>query len=169
VLAGIAAFGVIIYAGFTMNYVNGIPLWNSALLPTLYIFWGILSGMALIMTIGLDSGAGNTLVTVNLGVLVAGMILVILYLWTATYIDLTARESVRELTRGSLSLILWLGVFIFGLLIPLVISLVSFFTGNAPALPLAILMLVCEIIGGLAFTYGVLKAGVYSPLIPGRV
>jgi sulfite dehydrogenase (quinone) subunit SoeC len=165
VLAGIAAFGVIFYAGFTLGSVNGIPFWNSALLPALYIFWGIVSGMALVMVLGTDVYTGKAVAGVNLGILVTGLILVILYLWTATYGEPTARESVRDITRGSLALVLWLGVFLLGMIIPLAISLVSFLGGNALGSPLAILMLICEIIGGLAFTYSVLKVGLYSPLI----
>ena len=31
-----------------MSYVNGIPFWNVAILPALFILWGILSGLALV-------------------------------------------------------------------------------------------------------------------------
>lgn len=35
IVTNIFAFLAVIYGGFAMNYVNGIPLWNSALLPVL--------------------------------------------------------------------------------------------------------------------------------------
>ena len=38
ILVDIFAFLVIIYGGFAMNYVNGIPLWNTAFLPILCLF-----------------------------------------------------------------------------------------------------------------------------------
>jgi len=171
VLTGIMAFGIIIYAGFTMNHVNGIPFWNSALLPVLFLLWGILSGLALVMTIGLGVAVVDirVVVVVSLVLLIATMILIALYLWTATYAEPTARQSVRELTRGYLALILGIGVVLFGIIIPVAISLSSYFGDNIPTLSLAILAIACEVIGGLAFTYSVLKAGVYSPLIPARV
>ncbi len=40
ILANIFAFLTVIYGGFAMNYVNGIPLWNTALLPVLYAISG---------------------------------------------------------------------------------------------------------------------------------
>jgi sulfite dehydrogenase (quinone) subunit SoeC len=43
IVVNIFAFLTVIYGGFAMNYVNGIPLWNTALLPVLYVisgFWG---------------------------------------------------------------------------------------------------------------------------------
>jgi formate-dependent nitrite reductase membrane component NrfD len=168
VLAGIAAFGVITYAGFTMSRVNGIPFWNSALLPALYIVWGILSGLALIMVISLGTAGvdARVLTAGSLLLTTANIILIALYLWTATYAGPTARESVRELTRGFLALAWGIGVVLFGIIIPLIISLLSYFGGGTPVLSLGIVVLVSEIIGGLAFTYSVLKVGVYSPLVP---
>jgi formate-dependent nitrite reductase membrane component NrfD len=171
VLTGIMAFGIITYAGFTMSYVNGIPFWNSALLPALFILWGILSGLALVMNIGLGVAGVDirAVVAVSLVLLIAAIILIALYLWTATYTEPAARQSVRELTRGYLALVLGIGVILVGIIIPLVISLLSYFGGNIPAPSLAILVLTGEIIGGLAFTYSVLKVGIYSPLVPARV
>lgn len=168
VLTGIMAFGIILYAGFTMSYVHGIPFWNSALLPALFIVWGILSGLALIMAIGpgvasIDTGA---VITADLAFLIAAIILIVLYLWTATYAEATAKQSVRELTRGYPVLVLGIGVVLCGIIIPLAISLISYLSGNTPTPSLAILVLACEIMGSLAFMYSVLKVGLYRPLIP---
>jgi len=168
VITGIMAFGIITYAGFTMSYVNGIPFWNTALLPVLYILWGVLSGLALIITIGTSEGVIRQIIAVNMGLLIAGIVLIALFLWTATYTETTAKESVKELLRGSLSLVLWLGVFLLGMVIPLIISILGYFNGDIVASWVGILMLICEIVGGLSFTYGVLKVGLYSPLIPAR-
>jgi formate-dependent nitrite reductase membrane component NrfD len=170
VLTGITAFGLITYTGFVMNYVHSIPFWNSAILPALFIVWGILSGLGIVMAIGLGVAdvdikavAAGSIVS-----LITVLILIALYLWTATYAGPTARQSVRGLTRGYMALVSGIGVVFCGILIPLAISLLSYFGGNIPAPSLAILFIVCEIIGGLAFTYSVLKVGVYGPLIPTR-
>jgi formate-dependent nitrite reductase membrane component NrfD len=169
-LTAVMAFGVITYAGFTMNYVNGIPFWNSAILPALFMSWGILSGLALVMAI--DLGGANVdieaLAAGNRVSLIIAAILIALYLWTATYAGATSSQSVRGLTRGYTALVSGIGVVLCGIIIPLAISLSSYFGGNIPAPPLAILSIVCEIIGGLALTYCVLKVGVYGPLIPTR-
>jgi formate-dependent nitrite reductase membrane component NrfD len=167
VLTGIMAFGIMIYAGFIMSYVNGIPFWNSALLPALFIVWGILSGLALVMAIGLGAARVDigAVIAVSLVLLIVAIVLIVLYLWTATYEEPTAKQSVRELTRGYPAVVLGIGVVLCGIVIPLAISLSSYLSGNIPA-PLAIVGLACEIIGGMAFTYSVLKVGLYSPLIP---
>jgi formate-dependent nitrite reductase membrane component NrfD len=168
VLAGIAAFGVMVYAGFLMSYVNGIPFWNAAILPALFILWGILSGLALIMAI--SSGVASVDIRVMLagifGLSIAAIILIGLYLWTMVYEGPTGKQSVRELSRGYVAFVSGIGVVLFGLIVPLVISLSSYLGGNILAPSLAILVFVCEIIGGLALTYSVLKVGVYSPLTP---
>jgi len=168
VLTGITALGIITYGGFAMNYVNGIPFWNSALLPVLFMLWGILSGLAVVMATAL--GGGNIdIAAVAAGsrvLLIAAAILIAVYLWSATYMGPSAKESVRGLTRGYMALVLGIGVVLFGIIIPLVISLSSYFGGMIPPPSLAIVAIVCQVIGGLAFTYGVLKVGVYSPLVP---
>lgn len=165
VLTGIMAFGIILYAGFIMSYVNGIPFWNSALLPVLFIVWGILGGLALVMAIGVGVADIEAVMALDLGFLIAAIILIVLYLWTAAYAEPTAKQSVRELIRGYPALVLGTGVILCGIIIPLAISLSSYLSGTMPAPSLALVILVCEIIGGLAFTYSVLRVGLYSPLI----
>jgi formate-dependent nitrite reductase membrane component NrfD len=159
--------GIMLYAGFIMSYVHGIPFWNSALLPVLFIVWGILGGLALVMAIGLGVAGDDigAVMAVDLGLLIVAIILIVLYLWTATYAEPTAKQSVRELTRGFSALVLGTGVVLCGIIIPLAISLSSYLSGTIPPPSLAIVILACEIIGGLAFTYSVLKVGLYSPLI----
>lgn len=167
VLTGIMAFSIILYVGFVMSYVHGIPFWNSALLPVLFLVWGILGGLALVMAIGLDiTGVDSGMVIiVELVSVIIAIILIFLYLWTATYGEQTAKQSVRELSRGFPAIVLGIGVFLCGIIIPLAILLSSYLSGNMPAPSLAILVLACEIIGGSSFTYSVLKVGLYSPLI----
>jgi formate-dependent nitrite reductase membrane component NrfD len=168
VLGGIAAFGVMVYAGFVLSYVSGIPFWNVAILPALFILWGILSGLSLVSIAGLDAGGVKTAMVAGMILLVAALVAIVLYLWTETYVGPTARESVRELTRGSLSILWGIGVILIGIIIPLVVSFMSYFNVCQFNPSLTILIFSCEIIGGLAFTYGVLKVGVYSPLITTR-
>jgi len=138
-------------------------------LPALFILWGILSGLSLVSIAGLDAGGVKTAMVAGMILLVAALVVIVLYLWTETYVGPTARESVRELTRGSLGVLWGIGVILIGIIIPLVVSLMSYFNGNLFNPSITILIFLCEMIGGLAFTYGVLKVGVYSPLITTRV
>jgi formate-dependent nitrite reductase membrane component NrfD len=169
VLGGVAAFGVMVYAGFVLSYVSGIPFWNVGVLPALFILWGILSGLSLVSIAGLDGSGIKTAMVAGIVLLAAVLVSIVLYLWTETYGGPTAKESVRELTRGSLGVLWGIGVILIGIMIPLAVSLMSYLSGNLLNSLLTILIFSCEMIGGLAFTYGVLKVGVYSPLIPTRV
>jgi formate-dependent nitrite reductase membrane component NrfD len=169
VLGGVAAFGVMVYAGFALSCVSGIPFWNVAILPILFILWGILSGVSLVSIAGLDAVSIKTAMATGIILSAATLVVIVLYLWTETYVSPAARESVRELTRGSLSVLWGIGVIFIGIMIPLVVSLMSYFSGHLFNSSLTILIFSCEMIGGLAFTYGVLKAGIYGPLITTRV
>lgn len=169
VLGGIAAFGVMVYAGFVLSYVGGIPFWNVAVLPALFILWGILSGLSLVSIAGLDGGGVKTAMVAGIVLSAAALVVIVLYLWTETYGGPTAKESVRELTRGSLGVLWGIGVIFIGIMIPLAVSLITYFSGSQFNSSLTILIFLCEMTGGLAFTYGVLKVGVYGPLITTRV
>ncbi len=57
VVADVFAFMTVIYGGFAMNYVNGIPLWNTALLPILYVVSGMWGGAEVTLGISMGSGA----------------------------------------------------------------------------------------------------------------
>jgi sulfite dehydrogenase (quinone) subunit SoeC len=162
------AIGIITYEGFAMNYVNGIPFWNSALLPVLFILWGVLTGLALVMVFALAGGSIDMTVVVggSLVLLAIAVVFVLVYLWSATYMGPTAKQSVRVLTRGYMVFITGAGVVLCGLVIPLAIFLYSYSAGEIPTPWLAVVVVVCEIIGGLALTYALLKAGMHSPLVP---
>ncbi len=168
VITALFAIGIITYEGFAMNYVNGIPFWNSALLPVLFILWGILTGLALMMIFALPDHYtdASPVVEGSLVLLTIAVVFFGAYLWNASYMGPTAKHSVRVLTKGSMALITGIGVVLCGLAIPLVIFLYSYFAGRMPAPSLAIIAATSEIIGGLALTYALLKAGVHSPLFP---
>jgi len=167
VLAGIMAFLVATYAGFVMNYVNGIPLWNSALLPLLFIVSGLLGGLAVIVAISLF-GSGVDLMT-SVGslplLLIINSLLIAIYLWSGTYMGPTGKRSVIELVKGRLSPVLWVGVTLCGIIFPLSISLYSYFIGEASA-PFLIMAVACVIVGIFSLNYCLLKGGLYSPLVP---
>ena len=166
VIAGLLAFLVAIYTGFVMNYVNGIQLWNSSLLPLLFVLSGVLDGFALVITIGLFGGkvdimaaeAGSRLFLVTAAVFIAT------YLLSTTYVGAAGKQSVVELVRGSLAPVLWVGVVICGIILPVLISISSAFAGAAPAL--LVIAIISEMVGAFSLKYCILKAGIYAPLIP---
>jgi formate-dependent nitrite reductase membrane component NrfD len=166
VLAGIFAFAQSIYTGFAVSYVSAIKVWNSAIVPILFVTCGITGGLAILVAITM-AGGGELALLENIVriMLIAFAIIVGVYLWNTTYSSVAARDAVKRLIGGSLAPLFWVGVFTFGILIPVAISITTLFAGEA-ASALLITAVVSEIIGGLALRFAILKAGVYAPLLP---
>lgn len=167
VLAGITAFLVGIYSGFIMSYCRSIPFWNSALLPLVFIFAGIADGFALIMAVALGGGQVN-IMAAEAGsrvLLIVNALIIAIYLWNATYTSSTAKQSVIELIRGNIAPTFWIGVVAFGIIIPIAISVSSYFAGEL-SVPLLIAAIAFHTIGAFALKYCLLKAGIHNPILP---
>ena len=160
VLAGITAFGVAIYSGFVVGYVSAIKLWNSAIVPILFIIAGVTGGLAILLAIRLDNAAA--VMEIMRVVLIAYAVFMAIYIWIATYGGEAARDSVVRIIRGSIAPVFWIGVVLLGIVAPIVIL----FTASAGASAALIITVICVIIGGVALRYVILKAGMYSPLVP---
>jgi formate-dependent nitrite reductase membrane component NrfD len=167
IVVAICAFCEAVYTGFAMNYVNGIPFWNSALVPVLFILYGLLGGFALLMGLAIVAIAAVDLIALEEAsrfFMVAGILLLVIYLWSATYMNETAKASVRKLISGSLAPVFWIGLVLFGIVVPLMVSLLSYGDVHV-ASGVLLFAIVCEIIGGLSLRYCLLKGGAYAPLI----
>jgi formate-dependent nitrite reductase membrane component NrfD len=165
VLAGIMALGVATYTGIILKNVKGVPFWNSLLLPVLFVICGVLGGFGLAVVIALNGGGINldAAETGSRWLLLANVLLIVIYLWQTSRRESIGKQSVLEQIRGENAPVFWIGVVLFGIVIPLAIAL----SGIIVHVPSALLItaVVCEIIGGLALRYCVLKAGAYKPLV----
>ena len=167
VIAGFMVFLVVINTGFVMNYVNAIPFWNSAILPLLFLSCGVLDGLGLILAMGLFKGNMEILgVEASTRVLlILNAFFITIYLWGATYMGPTGKRSVIEIVKGGIAPVLWVGVTLCGIVIPISISIASFFFGEAST-PLLMMAVVCEMVGAFSLKYIILRGALYSPLIP---
>lgn len=169
--ADIFAFMTVIYGGFAMNYINGIPLWNSALLPVLFAVSGIWGGAGVGVGIALVTGSVSTL-AVSLEewvrvLLIAYVVLLFVYLASVRYTSLTGKVSVRKIISGRYWPLMWFVVVVLGLVLPIGTVVASYVNG-IEKIPLAMLYLsiLCELAGDLSMRYLILKQGMYAPLIP---
>jgi formate-dependent nitrite reductase membrane component NrfD len=165
VLAGIMAFSVATYTGIILKNVKGVPFWNSLLLPILFVICGILGGFGLAVIIALNGG-GVDLAAAEMGsrwLLLANALLIVIYLWQSSRREAVGKQSVLQQISGESAPVFWTGVVLLGIVIPLTIAI----SGLMVHIPSAILIaaVACEIIGGLALRYCVLKAGAYKPLV----
>jgi formate-dependent nitrite reductase membrane component NrfD len=166
VLAGMAALAVTVYTGFVLNTVKAVPFWNSMLLPLLFVLCGVLGGFGLSVIIGLNGGNVN-ITAAEAGsrwLLIINALLIIVYLWAAANREATGKKSVMEQMRGNLAPVFWIGIVVLGIVIPLAIAFSSYFAGGVSS-SLLVTGVICEVIGGLALRYCVLKAGAYKPLV----
>lgn len=166
VLAGIMAFAQSIYTGFALSYVKAIKFWNSALVPILFVTCGLLGGLAILLAISLGGSQADIDAIENVIriLLIAYAIFITVYLWNSTYIDPVAKASTTDLIKGSNTLAFWGGVVLCGIVVPITMSVISYFATNVSA-ALLIPAVICEIIGGFSLRYTVLREGVYGPLI----
>ena len=166
VAAGITALLVATYAGFVMNYVKGISLWNSALLPLLFLSSGLSGGLALLLLFGLsgEPGAGLMILSSLRWLLVIDALLIMTYLLGVRSSGPLGERSVRELTRGRTAAVLWWGVLFLGLAIPLGLSFIAYYDGGVSALGIVVTS-ACTLTGVFSLNYCLLKGASYGPLI----
>jgi formate-dependent nitrite reductase membrane component NrfD len=133
VIAGITAFGVAIYSGFALGVVGAIKIWNSGLVPILYVVSGLTSGLAVVLLVSFNADTSKLVNIANymLGALVVYAVFVAIYFWVATYGSVTARDSVARVLKGSVAPVFWLGVVLFGIVAP--IAMVAPFTMSEEA------------------------------------
>ncbi len=167
VLAAVMAFGVAIYSGFVVGYVGAIKLWNSAIIPILYVITGLTGGLAVVLLVSFNESTDRLLSVANFMLvgLVVSAIFMAIYLWVATYGSVTARDSVVRMVRGNVAPVFWLGVVLFGIIIP-VAMVAPFSLAQQTSTAVFAVAAACAIIGGIALRYVILKAGLYSPLLP---
>lgn len=166
ILAGIFVILTGIYCGFMMSYCKSVPFWNTGLLPIVILNAGIADGLALVMGVGVFTGgmdfhAIESAIRITLAI---NAVLLAVYLLNATYQSEIAELSVRELVVGRLAVVFWVGIVLFGILAPLVISFASLFAGGA-SIPLLVGGILCHTIGAFALKYCLLKVGVYKPIV----
>lgn len=167
VLGGITAFLVATYAGFVMKEVKGITLWNSAILPLLFFSFGVLGGLAVMIAIGLFGGKVDMMAAIAAIrlLLVINAFLTTIYLWSVTFLGPGGKRSVKELIQGRIAPILWVGVILCGIVIPIGILLSGYIIVEGSNL-LIIVAITCIMIGVFSLNYCLLKGGLYCPLVP---
>ncbi len=167
VIAGIFVLLTGIYCGFMMSYCKSVPFWNTELLPIVILNAGIADGLALMMATGLFTGGVDFHAIEYASRIVLGINAILLgtYLMSASSQSTTSELSVKELLVGRVAIVFWLGIVLFGIAVPLVISFISMFIGTA-TYPLLIAGIICHTAGAFALKYCILKVGIYKPILP---
>ena len=173
IAADIFAFLTIIYGGFAMNYVNGIPLWNTALLPILYVVSGLWGGAEVTLAMSLAMGTDTIGPSVEewIRILLMGFILIMaVYLVSVRYGSKAGEVSIKEIAFGKWARLFWIVVVLLGIAMPAAVVITSFSVGlEATPVPLIYIAVLCGLLGDLATRYLILRVGFYHPLVPSSV
>jgi formate-dependent nitrite reductase membrane component NrfD len=167
-LGAIFALMTGVYGGFIMNYCKSVPFWNTGILPVVFLLAGIADGFGLIMAIGLAGGDVN-MATAEMWTritLITNAFIIAVYLISANYTSQVASLSVKELIVGRVAAAFWGGIIVLGIIVPLLISVSSFFTLTEASGIILITAIVCHTIGAFALKYCLLKVGIHRPILP---
>ena len=156
----------IVYTGFLLGAVKRIPFWNSPILPVLFLFASLSTGIAALELMAAFSSAAlgpenanalRQIGIVEIVVITLELFVIASYLETASRGSLASAHSVR-LLKNPLFII---GVITLGLLIPLVVLLVSAFS---MVLLSPVISSILVLAGSLFLRYSIIRAGTYMPL-----
>lgn len=169
-VSGFCAFVVMIYDGIVMTYSPSLPLWNSSLLPILRLSYATMGGVTLSLLIAAIPSIAPTLSEVQREVLanlerwliIANLIMIIVYILTLTYSVATAKESAYLIVKEKYPVVFWFGVVLVGLVVIFFLPVIV----TTHSLSLLLFVAICELIGDFCILFLLIRAGVYSPLMP---
>lgn len=166
IAADVFAFCTVIYFGFVMNYINGIPLWNTALLPLLIAVVSIWGGLGVIILTLLATGADVADSETWLRIFLFFFIFIVfIYLVSARYQGVTGKVSVGEITTGRWAPLFWITV-VLGMILPVVIGASEWLHLFEVRTELLCVSIAFELLADLSLRYCILRCGFYAPLIP---
>jgi formate-dependent nitrite reductase membrane component NrfD len=163
VLLAVVGLLVTIYSGFLIAAAPGVPFWNTALIPVLWLLSASVCALALTeLLIHRDDGTKFTVragTALDIAELIAVLALVNLAMYGGTT---AARTSGWALVYGPLAPAFWGGVVAVDILTPLTIGLVSWRRETKPLLAAAATL---ALIGALMLRIVVSQAGVFEPVV----
>ncbi len=163
-LSVLGALWVVVYKGFVWASSKGIPLWNTPLIPVLYIAYALRGGTAVLMLLAAAWTLRplGFLEPVKLWLAVSTAVLVLIYIDVMRGSGMTALRSVNLMLFGRVALPFYFGAVALGLIVPIAIGSFAYFDGLSPA-PL-MLVAFLSLLGDFSIIYCIAKAGLYRPL-----
>ena len=164
VLALICAIIVAITDGFVVNDSSAIPLWNTPILPLLFLLYSLLGGTTLFIfmnAIGwVTIAQPYFLEAIEVGLIVVNLVAVLVYLMSIANATYAARKSLKLLIREQYAAAFYTLVIAVGFIATLLLLLVFGATGG----PLVITFItLADLTGHYFIFYLLLMSGVYSP------
>jgi len=169
-LALICTFVVVLYTGILFSSINAVPLWNTSLLPILFLLHSLTSA-GLLMTTLLSLAGGGVVAhprqcSAVLALLSSTLGLTWMLTGSASRSE-AAQESVQMLTAGRLKPFFQGGALLAGLGFPLLLVMLAYLFRSSGLVSglLLVTAVPLRLAGDLSVRYALLRAGVYNPVI----
>jgi formate-dependent nitrite reductase membrane component NrfD len=157
-----------IYPGFLLSENKSIPFWNTPVLPVLFLFSGLSTGLAFLsLAIPLLPAMGDEAVGMVLRALswsdIPIIVIQLILLWS--YLGMSS----NKIPTFSESLILFkkplfiVGTLILGLILPLLSHGMAMMGGKGMSPWMGFMTGILLIIGAISLRFSILRAGVYLP------
>lgn len=161
-------FGCTVYSGFLLTQAAGIPLWNTSLIPILWVVSGSIAAIAvleILYVFGLvDANVSSLGVRLGLGLDAVKLLAVLAFLHVAlSFGSAGARIGATAMASGEYALLTWGGVVGVGILVPLAIGAYTVLVKKSK--PLLLVSAVAALAGVYFLRAAVLLAGAWEPLV----
>jgi polysulfide reductase chain C len=158
------------YTGVLIAVVNGVPFWNTPVMPVLFIASAVSTGLAVAM-IGaaiIDISTIRTLSNFALGhiifLAIEAVVLMLFVLMSLTR-SVEAASSANILLSGFLSPYFWALVVMVGILVPFVLSIVEYYEYGEMSKYLVVGADLCVLIGGMSLRALIIFSGMPPQII----
>lgn len=135
-VAGVV-FGVCVamYTGALLGVCRTFPLWNTALLPVLFLVSALSAGAAAVLLIAIfrcpqEFNQVITLKKIHLGFAAVEIVLIAVLLFITMYNSTAGFASVMSLVAGQWALPFWLGLVCIGLIAPAIVEIYLLFIAS---------------------------------------
>ncbi len=166
IIAAFFAFIVAVYDGFLLTSSNAIPIWNTALMPVMCMFYAFLGGTTLTLFLthfGIipPSIIEPVLSTVETILLAVNLAIVFLYLITCINSGGARKKSFELLVKGPYAVAFFSLAIGLGLIFTLVMTVIS---GSHAGPGVVAMVTVADLIGHYLIFFLFLRAGVFKPV-----
>jgi formate-dependent nitrite reductase membrane component NrfD len=161
VLALILGAGLGLYTGILLNTIPARPLWNSSILPFLFLASGLASGCAF-LCLFIPHSQVRRLVPISLAIGGVELALILSYVLTLTTgAGAMQRAAALLLSGGPFAVAFWVVVVLVGLLLPVALESAELAWKRTPRFA-ARMAPILTLIGGITLRFVVVYAGLQS-------
>ena len=165
---GFVGFMATVYSGFLIAAASGIPFWNTALIPVLWVISASVAAVALIELYHVfgwtDEKAASIGMRLGLGLDVMKLLAILAFLYIAATVGtIGAQYSAGLMISGDLAGFTWIGIIGIGILLPMILAVFSMKFGERK--PVMFVSSIAALVGVFMLRATILLAGVWEPLV----